>query len=133
MRGHTLFPAGLVVPYTIPVAWHCVAPKSRNRIHTTKTQIGSVGLEIKSQIRMLKMSMTMQKSTKVMESMNALVDLQAVSATMNQLSKEMAKAGVIEEMIEEVRWPQLDSWPARCCRPVWRSVCHVTRCLRGAL
>ena len=80
--------------------------QSRNRIHTTKTQIGSVALEIKAQVRMLRMSAALQKSTKVMESMNALVDLRSVSATMNQLSREMAKAGVIEEMIEEVRVAQ---------------------------
>lgn len=75
--------------------------KAKTRIHTTKAQINSISLEIKQQIRMMKMSATLSKSTKVMESMNAMVNLQQVSATMQALSKEMAKAGIIEEMIEE--------------------------------
>lgn len=75
--------------------------KAKTRIHTTKTQINSISMEIKQQIRMLRMSNAIAKSTKVMESMNHMVNLQQVSKTMAALSREMAKAGVIEEMIEE--------------------------------
>lgn len=43
----------------------------------------------------------MQKSTQIMHLMNGLVKLPEISQTMQNLSKEMVKAGVIEELVDD--------------------------------
>lgn len=43
----------------------------------------------------------LQKSTQVMQSVQALVKIPEVAATMRELSKEMMKAGILEEMVNE--------------------------------
>ena len=43
----------------------------------------------------------LQKSTEVMNAMQALCRLPAVAAIMRELSKEMMKAGILEEMVED--------------------------------
>uniref|UniRef100_A0A2K5L3R8 Charged multivesicular body protein 3 n=1 Tax=Cercocebus atys TaxID=9531 RepID=A0A2K5L3R8_CERAT len=44
---------------------------------------------------------SLQKSTEVMKAMQRLVKIPEIQATMRQLSKEMMKAGIIEEMLED--------------------------------
>ncbi|KAK9309775.1 hypothetical protein QLX08_000750 [Tetragonisca angustula] len=44
---------------------------------------------------------SVQKSTEVMQAMQSLVRVPEVAATMRELSKEMMKAGIIEEMLDE--------------------------------
>ena len=44
----------------------------------------------------------MQKSAEIMRVMNNLVKLPEIAETMQSLSKEMVKAGVIEEMVDDV-------------------------------
>lgn len=47
------------------------------------------------------MSGSLQKSTEVMVAMQKLVRLPEIANTMREMSKEMTKAGILEEMIEE--------------------------------
>lgn len=49
----------------------------------------------------LKVSGSLQKSTEVMQAMQRLVRLPEIAETMREMSKEMTKAGILEEMIEE--------------------------------
>jgi len=49
----------------------------------------------------LRIAGAMQKSTEVMKSMQQLIKVPEVAATMQALSKEMMKAGIIEEMLED--------------------------------
>ncbi|XP_016334186.1 charged multivesicular body protein 3-like, partial [Sinocyclocheilus anshuiensis] len=49
----------------------------------------------------LRVAGAMQKSTEVMKAMNSLVKIPEIQATMTELSKEMMKAGIIEEMLED--------------------------------
>lgn len=50
---------------------------------------------------MLKTTGALQKSTQVMQSVQALVKIPEVAATMRELSKEMMKAGILEEMVND--------------------------------
>jgi division protein CdvB (Snf7/Vps24/ESCRT-III family) len=43
----------------------------------------------------------MSKSTAIMKSMNALIRVPELSSTMRKMGEEMAKAGIIEEMMGE--------------------------------
>lgn len=47
------------------------------------------------------MSGSLQKSTEVMVAMQKLVRLPEIADTMRNMSREMTKAGILEEMIEE--------------------------------
>ena len=49
----------------------------------------------------LRLSGALQKSAEVMKSMQALVKVNDVAASMRELSKEMMKAGIIEEMMDD--------------------------------
>ncbi|XP_026478616.1 charged multivesicular body protein 3 [Ctenocephalides felis] len=75
--------------------------KAINKIHTSKAHLNSVQLQMKNQLATLRVAGSLSKSTEVMQAMQALVKLPEVAATMRDLSKEMMKAGIIEEMMEE--------------------------------
>lgn len=49
----------------------------------------------------LRVSGALQKSTEVMQAMQRLVRVPEVAQTMQDMSKEMMKAGIIEEMLDE--------------------------------
>lgn len=67
------------------------------------TQISSSPLPRISNIHTatIKVSGSLQKSTEVMAAMQRLVRLPEIADTMREMSKEMTKAGILEEMIEE--------------------------------
>lgn len=72
-----------------------------NRIHTSKAQINSVHMSMNHQLATLRVAGSMEKSTEVMKAMEKLVKIPEISRTMQEMSKEMMKAGIIEEMIED--------------------------------
>ncbi|CRL07221.1 CLUMA_CG020202, isoform A [Clunio marinus] len=75
--------------------------KAVNRIYASKAQLSSVQLQMQQQLATLKVSGSLQKSTEVMQAMQRLVRLPEISNTMREMSREMTKAGILEEMIEE--------------------------------
>uniref|UniRef100_A0A1B6DRZ4 Uncharacterized protein n=1 Tax=Clastoptera arizonana TaxID=38151 RepID=A0A1B6DRZ4_9HEMI len=75
--------------------------KSVNKIHTSKAHLNSIQLQMKNQLATLRVAGSLQKSTEVMQSMQKLINLPEMAAQMRELSKEMMKAGIIEEMLEE--------------------------------
>lgn len=77
------------------------ARKAVNKIRTTKTQLNSVQMQMKNQLATLRVCGSLQKSTEVMQAMQGLIRVPEVAATMRELSKEMMRAGIIEEMLEE--------------------------------
>ncbi|KAJ2725972.1 Vacuolar protein-sorting-associated protein 24 [Coemansia sp. Benny D115] len=76
--------------------------KQKTRIASSKAQLNSILLELTRQVAVIKVAGSLQKSTQVMKSVNQLVRVPQLQATMNEMSKEMMKAGVIEEMTEEM-------------------------------
>eukprot|EP00730_Choanoeca_flexa_P003632 TRINITY_DN11461_c0_g1_i1.p2 TRINITY_DN11461_c0_g1~~TRINITY_DN11461_c0_g1_i1.p2 ORF type:complete len:211 (+),score=58.62 TRINITY_DN11461_c0_g1_i1:1997-2629(+) len=75
--------------------------RAKNRIHTTKAQINSVSMQIQQQASMARVAGALSKSTEVMELMSSLIRLPEIRQTMMQMSREMTKAGLIEEMMDD--------------------------------
>lgn len=75
--------------------------KAINRINVSKAQLNSVCLHMQQQAANLRVAGAMQKSADVMKAMHALVKLPEIAETMRELSREMMKAGIIEELMEE--------------------------------
>ncbi|XP_015594853.1 charged multivesicular body protein 3 [Cephus cinctus] len=77
------------------------ARKACNKIHTSKAHLNSVSLQMKNQLATIRVAGSVAKSTEVMQAMQSLVRIPEVAATMREMSKEMMKAGIIEEMLDE--------------------------------
>ena len=75
--------------------------KAVTRLYTAKANLNSVQLQMKNQLATVKVAGALSSSAEVMKSMNALVKLPETQRTMMELSREMMKAGVIEEMLED--------------------------------
>lgn len=77
------------------------ARKACNKIYTSKAHLNSVSLQMKNQMATVRVAGSLSKSTEVMQAMQSLVKVPEVAATMREMSKEMMKAGIIEEMLDE--------------------------------
>ncbi|KAF7666451.1 hypothetical protein LDENG_00108780 [Lucifuga dentata] len=71
------------------------------KLYASKAHMNSVLLSMKNQLSVLRVAGALQKSTEVMKAMQSLVKIPEIQATMRELSKEMTKAGIIEEMLED--------------------------------
>lgn len=72
-----------------------------SKLYASKAHMNSVLMSMKNQLAVLKVSGSLQRSTEVMKAMQNLVKIPEIQATMRELSKEMMKAGIIEEMLED--------------------------------
>ncbi|XP_017266647.1 charged multivesicular body protein 3 [Kryptolebias marmoratus] len=72
-----------------------------SKLYASKAQMNSVLLSMKNQLAVVRVAGALQKSTEVMKAMQSLVKIPEIQATMRELSKEMMKAGIIEEMLED--------------------------------
>ncbi|XP_068131390.1 charged multivesicular body protein 3 isoform X2 [Hyperolius riggenbachi] len=72
-----------------------------SKLYASKAHMNSILMSMKNQLALLKVSGSLQKSTEVMKAMQNLVKIPEIQATMRDLSKEMMKAGIIEEMLED--------------------------------
>ncbi|XP_070170533.1 charged multivesicular body protein 3 [Polyergus mexicanus] len=77
------------------------ARKACNKIYTSKAHLNSVSLQMKNQLATIRVAGSVSKSTEVMQAMQSLIRIPEVAATMREMSKEMMKAGIIEEMLDE--------------------------------
>jgi charged multivesicular body protein 3 len=71
------------------------------KIYTSKAHLNSIQMHMKEQLAILKTAGALQKSTQVMQSLQALFRVPEVAATMREMSKEMMRLGILEEMIED--------------------------------
>ncbi|EPY37420.1 charged multivesicular body protein 3 [Angomonas deanei] len=82
--------------------------KAVNRMYTAKTQMNSVAMQLQNQLAQAKVAGGLQKSGEIMKEMNALVKVKEVQQTMMEMSKEMAKGGIMEEMMNDTLDAALD-------------------------
>ncbi|KAF8621684.1 hypothetical protein AX15_007697 [Amanita polypyramis BW_CC] len=75
--------------------------KQKDRLSVSKARLGSISVQLSHQLAMVKVTGSLQKSTEIMRVSNALIRLPQLSQTMRQMSMEMTKAGVLEEMLED--------------------------------
>ncbi|KAL0216071.1 hypothetical protein P9112_008255 [Eukaryota sp. TZLM1-RC] len=73
--------------------------KAKERFWTARAQLNSVEMNLASNMATARLSSAVGKSTEIMSLMSNLIRLPELSNTMMHLSKEMEKAGVIEEMV----------------------------------
>ncbi|CAG8632650.1 7604_t:CDS:2 [Cetraspora pellucida] len=71
------------------------------RLHTSKAQLNSIQLQLQHQLATMKITGSLKKSVEVMKMVNGLAKLPEISKGMQELSVEMTKAGIIDEMIED--------------------------------
>ncbi|KAJ8324970.1 hypothetical protein BDV3_004508 [Batrachochytrium dendrobatidis] len=75
--------------------------KAKDRMHTSKAQLNSLIMSMQQQLALVKVTGALQKSGEVMKIVNSLVKLPQISASMQEMSMEMMKAGIIEEMVSD--------------------------------
>uniref|UniRef100_A0A0M3I063 Charged multivesicular body protein 3 n=2 Tax=Ascaris TaxID=6251 RepID=A0A0M3I063_ASCLU len=75
--------------------------KAVSKLHASKAQINSVVMCMQQQLATMRMAGSLQHSTEVMKNMQQLVKVPEIMATMRELSREMMRIGIIDEMIEE--------------------------------
>ncbi|CDW55235.1 charged multivesicular body protein 3 [Trichuris trichiura] len=75
--------------------------KAVARMYQTKAHISSISLYMKNQASSATMVNSVQRSTEAVKSMQYLVNLPECATAMRELSREMIKAGIIEEMMED--------------------------------
>jgi len=76
--------------------------KTTARLYQNKAQMNSVSMMLSEQLATIKAVGHLTKSTEVLKAMNGLVNNREMMETMREMSKEMMKSGLIEEMVNEV-------------------------------
>jgi charged multivesicular body protein 3 len=75
--------------------------KQSGRLYTSKAQLQSVGMQVNEAFSVRRIQGSIQVSTGIMKDVNSLVRLPELTGTMRELSMELMKAGIIEEMVTE--------------------------------
>jgi len=73
--------------------------KQNARLATSKAQLQSVQMQVNEAFSVRKIEGSIRASTGIMKDVNSLVRLPALTGTMRELSQELVKAGIIEEMV----------------------------------
>ncbi|KAK5042897.1 hypothetical protein LTR84_012399 [Exophiala bonariae] len=73
--------------------------KQAGRLHTSKAQLQSVQMQVNEAFAVRKIEGSLKASTSIMKDVNTLVRLPELTGTMQELSQELMKAGIIEEMV----------------------------------
>lgn len=75
--------------------------KQQQRLATSKATLQSVGMQVNEAFAMRKIEGSIKNSTGIMKDVNSLVRLPELTGTMQELSRELVSAGIIEEMVED--------------------------------
>ncbi|KAF2790536.1 Snf7-domain-containing protein [Melanomma pulvis-pyrius CBS 109.77] len=73
--------------------------KQSGRLATSKAQLQSVQMQVNEAFSVRKIEGSIRASTGIMKDVNSLVRLPELTGTMRELSAELMKAGIIEEMV----------------------------------
>ncbi|KAI1376016.1 hypothetical protein F4677DRAFT_420030 [Hypoxylon crocopeplum] len=71
------------------------------RLTTSKAQLSSVQMQVNEAFAVRKIEGSIRASVGVMKDVNSLIKLPQLAATMRDLSSELMRAGIIEEMVGE--------------------------------
>ncbi|KDP43979.1 hypothetical protein JCGZ_05446 [Jatropha curcas] len=83
--------------------------KTVNRLYENKAQMNSISMHLGESVAIARTVGHLSKSAEVMKLVNNLMKAPEVAATMMEFSKEMTKAGVIEEFVNDALDNALDS------------------------
>ncbi|ONH69960.1 Vacuolar protein-sorting-associated protein 24 [Cyberlindnera fabianii] len=73
--------------------------KMQTRLYKSKAQLDSVGMQIDESFAMANLQKNMKMSTGIMQDVNSLVKLPALTHTMRELEQELMKSGIINDMV----------------------------------
>lgn len=76
--------------------------KQNARLQTSKAQLQSVQMQVNEAFSVRKIEGSMKASTGIMKDVNLLIRLPELTGTMTELSRELVKAGIIEEMMDDM-------------------------------
>lgn len=76
--------------------------KQTARLQTSKAQLQSVQMQVNEAFSVRKIEGSIRASTGIMKDVNTLVRLPELTGTMRELSQELVRAGIIEEMVGDV-------------------------------
>lgn len=76
--------------------------KQSSRLATSKAQLYSVQMQVNEAFAVRKIEGSIRASTGIMKDVNSLVRLPELTGTMRELSQELVKAGIIEEMVGDM-------------------------------
>lgn len=76
--------------------------RQTSRLTTSKAQLQSVQMQVNEAFSVRKIEGSLKTSTGIMKDVNSLVRLPELTGTMRELSQELMKAGVIEEMVGDM-------------------------------
>ncbi|KAI5825108.1 Snf7-domain-containing protein [Schizophyllum commune Tattone D] len=76
--------------------------RQKDRMSVSKARLGSINYQLQQQLAMAKVTGALQKSTEILKLSNSLIRLPQISQTMREMSMEMMKAGILEEMTEDM-------------------------------
>ncbi len=76
--------------------------RQAGRLHTSKAQLQSVQMQVNEAFSVRKIENSMKVSTGIMKDVNTLIKMPELSGTMQELSQELMKAGIIEEMVGDM-------------------------------
>lgn len=76
--------------------------KQAGRLHTSKAQLQSVSYQVNEAFSIRKIEGSLKVSTGIMKDVNTLIKMPELSGTMQELSQELMKAGIIEEMVGDM-------------------------------
>lgn len=75
--------------------------KQNARLQTSKAQLQSVQMQVNEAFSVRRIEGSIKASTGIMRDVNSLVRLPELMGTMRELSSELMKAGIIEEMVDD--------------------------------
>ncbi|ATY65384.1 charged multivesicular body protein 3 [Cordyceps militaris CM01] len=78
------------------------ARRQTARLYTAKAQLSSVQMQVSEAFAVRKIEGSIKASVGIMKDVNKLISLPALAGTMRELGTELMKAGIIEEMVEDV-------------------------------
>ncbi|CAB4270470.1 unnamed protein product [Prunus armeniaca] len=83
--------------------------KAVNRLHENKAQLNSISMHLGESVALARTVGHLSKSAEVMKLVNNLMKAPEMAATMQEFTKEITKAGVIEEFVNDAVDSALDS------------------------
>jgi charged multivesicular body protein 3 len=75
--------------------------RQREKFLTTKSHLNSIALTIKTQVATASVVGQLEKSNAVMKSLSRVINVPEIAAVTREMSKQMMKAGIIDEMVQE--------------------------------
>ena len=75
--------------------------KQEQRLTTSKATLQSVKMQVNEAFGMRKIEASIKNSVGIMKDVNTLMRLPELTGTMQELSMELVKAGIIEEMVDD--------------------------------